>query len=61
MSESVLEILRYAMPMALVAGLAWYLVSSLTGEPNWVEGAVFMLVFGVVITLGWFYSGDRES
>ncbi|WP_410766447.1 hypothetical protein [Haloferax sp. DFSO60] len=56
----IVSALRYSIPMALVAGTVWYLVSSLTGEPNFVDGAVFMLVFGIVVTLGWFYSSERE-
>jgi hypothetical protein len=57
----IVSALRYSIPMALVGGAVWYLVSSLTGEPNFVDGAVFMLVFGIVVTLGWFYSGERDQ
>ncbi|KAB1193125.1 hypothetical protein GJR96_06580 [Haloferax sp. MBLA0076] len=60
MSE-ITDALRYATPMALTAGVVWYLVASLSGEPNWVDGAVFMLVFGIVVTLGWYYSGERTE
>ncbi|MFC7202792.1 hypothetical protein ACFQJC_04645 [Haloferax namakaokahaiae] len=61
MNEDVVSALRYSLPMALVAGTVWYLVSSLTREPDFVDGAVFMVVFGVVVTLGWFYSSDRKN
>jgi Ca2+/H+ antiporter len=47
--------------MALVAGVVWYLVASVSGDPNWFEGAAFVVVFGVVVTLGWYYSGEREQ
>jgi hypothetical protein len=59
--SDIVDALRYATPMALVAGVVWYLVASLSGDPNWFEGSLYMVVFGIVVTLGWYYSGDRAE
>ncbi|WP_233514253.1 MULTISPECIES: hypothetical protein [unclassified Haloferax] len=57
----ILAALRYSTPLAVVAGVVWFLVASWSGEPNWVEGAVFVVGFGVVATLGWHYSDERNE
>lgn len=59
--SDIVDALRYSTPLALVAGVVWYLVASWSGEPNWVEGAVFVVGFGVVATLGWHYSDERNE
>ncbi|WP_244877435.1 hypothetical protein [Haloferax prahovense] len=57
----ILAALRYSTPLAVVADVVWFLVASWSGEPNWVEGAVFVVGFGVVATLGWHYSDERNE
>ncbi|ELZ65226.1 hypothetical protein C457_17042 [Haloferax prahovense DSM 18310] len=59
--SDIVDALRYSTPLALVAGVVWFLVASWSGEPNWVEGAVFVVGFGVVATLGWHYSDERNE
>jgi hypothetical protein len=51
--------LRIATPSALLGGAVWLGLTFLQGaEPNWLQGALFMLAFGVVATLGYHYSGE---
>ncbi|SFR50353.1 hypothetical protein [Halogeometricum limi] len=53
--------LRYAVPSAVAGGVVYAVVSVVvTGELDFAGGAVFMLVFGFVVTVGLVYA-DRSD
>jgi hypothetical protein len=53
--------LQYALVSSVAGGAVYVAVSlALDGTVDWVGGAVFMLVFGFVVTLGLLYSNRGE-
>ena len=50
------EALRYALPSAVLGGVVWLFLAFATGsEPNFLQGALFVLAFGVVSAIGYHY------
>jgi hypothetical protein len=53
--------LKYSAPSAVTGGVVYAAVSvALNGEIDYVGGAVFMLVFGFVLTVGFVYADRAE-
>jgi hypothetical protein len=53
--------LRYTLPSAVVGGAVYVAFSATVGGGvDWVEGAAFMFVFGLVVTLGMLFA-DRSD
>lgn len=51
--------MRVAAPSAALGGAVWLGLAVLQGtDPDWVQGALFMLAFGVVAALGYHYSSE---
>ena len=49
--------LRTAVPSAVLGGVVWLFLAFATGsEPNFLQGALFVLAFGVVSAVGYHYS-----
>jgi membrane protein YdbS with pleckstrin-like domain len=60
--SDVVSRLQTAIPMALVGGVVYAGVSyAVDGRVDFVGGAVFMLVFGVVVTVGLVYADRSEE
>jgi hypothetical protein len=54
--------LRYTLPSAVVGGAVYVAFSATVGGGvDWVEGAVFMFVFGLVVTAGMVYADRRDG
>ena len=53
------EALRYAVPSAVLGGVVWLFLAFATGsEPDFLQGALFVLAFGVVSAIGYRYGRD---
>jgi hypothetical protein len=53
------DALRTAVPSAVVGGLVWLVFAFATGtEPDFLQGALFVLAFGVVSAVGYLYSRE---
>ena len=51
------DALRTALPSAVLGGVVWLFLAFATGsEPNFLQGALFVLAFGVVSAIGYHYS-----
>jgi hypothetical protein len=60
--SDVLSRLQTSIPMALVGGVVYAGVSyAVDGRVDFVGGAVFMLVFGFVVTVGLVYADRSEG
>ena len=56
--------LRYTVPSAVAGGVVYAAVSvAMEGEIDYVGGAIFVVVFGFVVTVGLVYAdrADREE
>jgi hypothetical protein len=50
---------RDAVPSAVLGGVVWLVLAFATGaEPNFLHGALFVLGFGVVSAVGYYYGRD---
>ncbi|WP_173862811.1 hypothetical protein [Salinigranum rubrum] len=55
----VFDTLRAAVPSAVVGGVVWLVFAVATGsEPDFLQGALFVLAFGVVSAVGYLYSRE---
>jgi hypothetical protein len=59
--SDVRDALRYAIPSAVVGGVVWLFIAYASGgEFDFVQGAMFVVAFGVVSALGYHYGSDAE-